>query len=76
MQLAIDEMKKSVAEKRPDGKASPKVGAILVSEDGVVIGAAHRGELREGDHAEFTLLERKMRDKNLNGYYFLLWLVL
>ena len=28
---------------------------------------AHRGELREGDHAEYTLLERKMRASRLDG---------
>jgi ATP-dependent DNA helicase RecG len=26
---------------------------------------AHRGELRAGEHCEFTLLERKLRDRNL-----------
>jgi ATP-dependent DNA helicase RecG len=69
MQLAIEEMKKSVAENRDDGKASPKVGAVLVSPLGEVLGTAHRGELREGDHAEYTLLDRKFRDKNVTGNY-------
>ncbi|HZY80586.1 MAG TPA: ATP-binding protein [Cyclobacteriaceae bacterium] len=67
MQMAIDEMQKSIPEKRHDGKASPKVGAVLVSEKGELLGAAHRGELREGDHAEFTLLEKKFRDTNVTG---------
>ena len=31
------------------------------------ISEAARGELREGDHAEFTLLERKNRDVKLDG---------
>jgi len=69
MQMAIEEMKKSVAESRNDGKASPKVGAVLVSPEGEVLGTAHRGELREGDHAEYTLLDRKFRDKNVTGNY-------
>ncbi len=69
MQLAIDEMKKSIAEQREDYKASPKVGAVLVSSAGKVIGKAYRGELREGDHAEYTLLDRKLRDKDVTGCY-------
>ena len=66
MQMAIEIMKKSIAEKRADGKVSPKVGAVLVKQDGT-IETAFRGELREGDHAEFTLLERKNRSANLEG---------
>ena len=69
MQMAIDVMKQSIAEGRNDGKISPKVGAVLVSPDGKHVATAFRCELREGDHAEFTLLERKHRDKNLTGYY-------
>jgi ATP-dependent DNA helicase RecG len=69
MQLAIDEMKKSIAEPRSDGKASPRVGVVLVSPDGVVLGTAHRGELRHGDHAEFTLLERKNHGNKLDGAF-------
>ncbi len=66
MEKAIQEMKKSIAEVRADGKANPLVGAVLVKPDGS-IEMAHRGELREGDHAEFTLLERKNRDCKLDN---------
>jgi ATP-dependent DNA helicase RecG len=64
MQLAIDVMNKSVNEPREDGKVPPKVGAVLLFPDGR-IETAYRGELREGDHAEFTLLERKLAKENL-----------
>ena len=65
MELAIEEMNKSLNEPRPDGKVPPKVGAILLFPDGK-IERAHRGELRDGDHAEFTLLERKLGNKKLD----------
>ena len=64
MQMAIDVMRKSIAEPRTDGKVNPKVGAVLLFPDGTVE-KAHRGELRDGDHAEFTLIERKCADKDL-----------
>lgn len=65
MELAIAEMNKSKNEPRPDGKVPPKVGAIIVFPDGRVV-QAHRGELREGDHAEFTLIERKLVNDKLD----------
>jgi ATP-dependent DNA helicase RecG len=66
MELAIEVMRQSVPEPREDGKASPKVGAVLVKPDGTVETAC-RSELRQGDHAEFTLLERKNRGNRLDG---------
>src|ERR1700678_1015497 len=68
MEQAIDVMKQSVNEPRADGKPSPLVGAVLVKPDGTV-DTACRGELRHGDHAEFTLLERKHRDERLDGSF-------
>ena len=64
MQLAVKVMRDSIAEIRKDGKVNPKVGAVLVFPDGSVeIG--YRGELRDGDHAEFTLIERKCVNRDL-----------
>ncbi len=66
MEMAIEMMRKSISEGRPDGKKSPAVGAVLLKPDGS-IETAYRGELRDGDHAEFTLLERKNRASRLDG---------
>ncbi len=65
MLKAIEVMHQSIHEPQRD-KPSPKVGAVLVKPDGSVI-TASRGELREGDHAEFTLLERKCHGEDLAG---------
>ena len=66
MEQTIEVMKSSIPETRDDGKSSPAVGAVLYTADGEVE-TAYRGELRDGDHAEFTLLERKKRDAKLDG---------
>lgn len=72
MELSIETMRKSVMEVRSDGKITPKVGAVLVEKEPDTssmkhVTVAYRGELREGDHAEYTLLERKMRDQKLDN---------
>jgi ATP-dependent DNA helicase RecG len=64
MEFAIQIMNKSIQEPRQD-KVSPKVGAVLIKPDGTEE-TAFRGELRHGDHAEFTLLERKNRSNHLD----------
>lgn len=63
MQLAIELAAKCVSEEH---KVSPKVGAV-VARDGVVLAAAYRGELKTGEHAEYTLLERKLLGVDLEG---------
>jgi len=72
MMMAIEVMRQSISESRIDGKPSPKVGAVLIVPYERAMGmnpviTAHRGELRAGDHAEFTLIERKCRDRKLDG---------
>ena len=66
MQKAVEVMRQSVSEPRADGKASPMVGAVLWKLGGTVETGC-RGELRYGDHAEYTLLERKNRHCKLDG---------
>lgn len=66
MEEAIKVMENSVHENRGDGKVTPLVGAVLVKPDGNV-DTASRGELREGDHAEFTVIERKNGGDKLDG---------
>jgi len=66
MEQAVEIMRESVHEPRDDGRATPSVGAVIYLADGTV-DTACRGELRFGDHAEFTLLERKHRADLLAG---------
>ena len=63
MLRAIDLARKC---KNEAGKISPKVGAV-VARDEHLIGEGFRGELAPGEHAEFTLLERKLTDETLAG---------
>ena len=66
MEFAVQLMYDSIPEHTD--RADPKVGAVLAKTDGILINFASRGELRQGDHAEFTLLERKHRTDKLDGY--------
>jgi pyrimidine deaminase RibD-like protein len=63
MERAVGLARQCVSE---PGRISPKVGAV-VARDGVVLGEAFRGELAPGDHAEYTLLERKLGSATLAG---------
>src|SRR5262245_6472514 len=63
LRAAIEQAKLSVSE---DAHARPKVGVVVVSADGTVT-MAHRGECSPGDHAEFTALERKLKDAAVAG---------
>lgn len=65
MKIAIEEMRQSRSEHT--NKFDPMVGAVLVDIDGVELGRTHRGDLRVGDHAEYTLIERLLPNKNLEG---------
>jgi ATP-dependent DNA helicase RecG len=65
MEMSIEIMRLSKPEHT--NKTDPKVGAILATTSGIIIKTAFRGELRKGDHAEYTLIERKLKDQNLDG---------
>lgn len=45
---------------------SPKVGAAILRHDGSIV-SAYRGEFAAGDHAEYTLLEKKLKHDDLTG---------
>ncbi len=47
-----------------DTHARPKVGAAL-SRGQELLRTAYRGELKPGEHAEYTLLQRELADLNL-----------
>ena len=66
MEMAVTIMKESEHEPRLDGKVVPLVGVVIYKPDGTVE-TAYRGEIRDGDHAEYTLLERKNRDNRLDS---------
>ena len=64
MKLAIKAAQKSKSE--PDKRIHPKVGVVIVK-NGNILATGCRGELCAGEHAEYTVLERKLKDKDLTG---------
>lgn len=66
IELSISEMLESKGEHTD--RADPKVGVVLVDSNGAYFDKAHRGELRVGDHGEFTILERKHHGEDLSGF--------
>jgi ATP-dependent DNA helicase RecG len=64
MEMAVEVMKKSVQE-RSQTDPSPFVGAVLVFPEGEV-NTAYRGQFREGDHAEYTVLDKMNRHRDLS----------
>jgi pyrimidine deaminase RibD-like protein len=63
IQQAILAAQKCVSEL---GRHSPKVGAVVVK-DGKVLAIAHRGQDEQGEHAEFTALDKMLKDDILAG---------
>jgi pyrimidine deaminase RibD-like protein len=63
MNVAVDEARKSVEE---DDRAHPKVGVVVVK-NGRILATAHRGELGQGEHAEYTALEKKLPHEMISG---------
>ncbi len=69
MKLALEEAKRQADrygrgenKERPD----PLVGCVVVTRDGRVE-TGYRGEMHTGDHAEFTVLEKKLLGVGLEG---------
>jgi pyrimidine deaminase RibD-like protein len=64
MSLAVEEGKKSQTEER--GDHAPLVGAVLVK-DGLVLGKTYRGIMGAGNHAEFCLLGKMLKNLDVTG---------
>lgn len=64
MELAIDIAKESKPE--ADNRIHPTVGVVVVK-NGKILARGCRGGLCAGEHAEYTVLERKLKDTDLTG---------
>lgn len=49
-----------------DERIHPKVGVVIIKDDQIICDA-YRGEIRDGEHAEYTALERKCVNKSVRG---------
>lgn len=63
MRVAIEMAKKSISE---DDQVHPYVGAVVVRA-GKILASACRGESGSGNHAEYTVLEKKLHNQSLSG---------
>ncbi len=63
MQQAIRISKKCKAE---DDRIHPFVGAVIIK-DNMILADAFRGEIKPGEHAEYTVLNRKCKNLDLQG---------
>jgi pyrimidine deaminase RibD-like protein len=63
MRLAIQEARRSRGE---EGRIYPYVGAVVVR-NGQTLGSACRGDLDPREHAEFSVLEKKLPNETLAG---------
>ena len=65
MEIAVEEMLLSQSEHT--NKEDPMVGVVLVDKNGKELFRAHRGNFSSGNHAEFTIFEKLMSDKDPFG---------
>lgn len=69
MELAIDQARaqlKRYGLEEGGERPAPKVGCVVVTKTGVVK-SGYRGELEPGEHAEFTVMEKKLPHEQLAG---------
>ena len=63
MEMAIQAMHQYVAESRSDGKAMPKVGAVLVKPGPSQFDTAYRGEIRDGDGINARIIRGQVQHR-------------
>src|SRR5438445_13639157 len=64
--LAARAVEEARTSRQEPGRVPLFVGAVA-SRGPELLDAAHRGEFDQGDHAEYTLLERKLKTATLAG---------